>query len=133
MVEYCCSCQIYTSVTGAVTTYMIVERIISGTSEILWDSTTKKDGIDFVTVRICLVFIKSQKNKRIVHEVRVVEKRSNKVARPSSGKSNIRIVGYIQLVNALSNIASLARDHAHVSYIPSSVMLGVKKAHCGSF
>lgn len=72
-----------------------VECVVSGTLKMFWDSTTKENTEQTVSLAISVILIKGQQDEGVRHEVWVVEQFSNPATLPLSSESDVSVVGIV--------------------------------------
>lgn len=71
---------------------VVVVLRIGGANELLGNGVTEKDAKDLVLQSVGVALIKSDKDKCVLHEVVVVEKRLQEVASPGASSGDTSVV-----------------------------------------
>lgn len=72
-----------------------IEGGIGGALEGDGDGVAKEDGVDFVLLAVCFVFVESEEDEGIVHEVFVRQERREEAVRPGAGDGDGRVVAVV--------------------------------------
>ena len=74
---------------------MVVESVVCCAFEGVGYGAAKKNSERLVAFCLGLDFVKCEQNQRVLHEVRVVEQRSNPISLPYGGESNIGVMAVV--------------------------------------
>ncbi|KAI6755574.1 hypothetical protein HG531_004680 [Fusarium graminearum] len=76
---------------------VVVEAVVGCANEMLGNSITEKNTEDVVLAGVGFVFIPSDKNKSVIHEVLILEEWLKKGARPVSSDSNRSVLVLLEI------------------------------------